>query len=79
MSEILVRRETIEKAEFEALIAGKPEEDVFPEEVATPEIPPPAAPADKPDGQKAPRTLPRPGLAGGVEARGRKPEKPDLA
>ena len=34
VSEILVRRETIEKAEFEALIDGQAEEDVFPEEVA---------------------------------------------
>ncbi len=80
VSEVLVRRETIEKAEFEALIAGKTEEEVFPEEVATPQIPPPAAPADQPEEKKAPRTLPRPGLAGGgVEARGREPEKPDLA
>ena len=34
VSEILVRRETIEKDEFEALLAGQPEEDVFPEEAA---------------------------------------------
>jgi len=79
VSEVLVRRETIEKAEFEALIAGKTEEEVFPEDVATPQVPPPAEPADKPEGQKAPRTLPRPGLAGGVEARGHTPEKPEPA
>ena len=37
-----------------------------------------AAPAEKP-GQKAPRTLPRPGLAGGgVEARADAPRKPEL-
>src|SRR5436189_1016326 len=67
VSEILVRRETIEKAEFEALIEGQAEEDVFPEEVAvTPQLPPPAAPVDSP-GRDAPRTLPRPGLAGGLE------------
>jgi cell division protease FtsH len=77
VSEILVRRETIEKAEFEALIAGKSEEEVFPEEVATPQLPPPAVPVDQP-GRDAPRTLPRPGLAGGLEARGEEPRKPAL-
>jgi cell division protease FtsH len=77
VSEILVRRETIEKEEFEALIAGKSEEDVFPEEVATPQIPPPAVPVDQP-GRDAPRTLPRPGLAGGLEARAEEPRKPEL-
>jgi cell division protease FtsH len=75
ISEILVRRETIEKAEFEALIQGKAEDEVFPEEA--PQLPPPPTPADKP-GQKAPRTLPRPGLAGGVEARAAEPRKPEL-
>ncbi len=78
VSEILVRRETIEKAEFEALIDGQPEDDVFPEEVGgTPQLPPPAAPVDAP-GRDAPRTLPRPGLAGGLEARADEPRKPEL-
>ncbi len=76
VSEILVRRETIEKAQFEALLSGASEEEVFPEEA--PQLPPPPAPAEKP-GQKAPRTLPRPGLAGGgVEARADEPRKPEL-
>jgi cell division protease FtsH len=75
VSEILIRRETIEKGEFEALLLGTPEAEVFPD--AAPELPAPAAPADKP-GQKAPRTLPRPGLAGGVEVRADEPRKPEL-
>jgi cell division protease FtsH len=77
ISEILVRRETIEKTEFESLLQGTPESEVFPEEA--PQLPPPPAPAEKP-GQKAPRTLPRPGLAGGgVEARALDlPDKPSL-
>jgi cell division protease FtsH len=80
ISQVLVRRETIEKEEFEALLARKPEEDVFPpEEPATPDMGLPAAP-ERP-GREAPRPLPRPGLAGGgVEARGLElPEKPELA
>nr|MBA3328335.1 ATP-dependent zinc metalloprotease FtsH [Solirubrobacterales bacterium] len=79
ISEVLVRRETIEKAQFEALIAGQSEEDVFPEDPA-PEAPAPPAAADQPE-REAPRPLPRPGLAGGgVEARGMDlPEKPELA
>jgi len=79
ISEILVKRETIEKEEFEALLAGRSEEEVFgPDEpVGGPELPAPPAPADRP----APRPLPRPGLAGGTaEARGLElPEKPELA
>ena len=75
VSEILIRRETIEKGEFEALLIGTPEAEVFPDEA--PELPAPVAPADKP-GQKAPRTLPRPGLAGGVEVRADEPRKPEL-
>jgi cell division protease FtsH len=77
ISEILVRRETIEKTEFESLLQGTPESEVFPDEA--PQLPPPPAPAEKP-GQKAPRTLPRPGLAGGgVEARALDlPDKPLL-
>jgi cell division protease FtsH len=79
ISEILVKRETIEKEQFEALLAGKSEEDVFGAEQppATPKIDAPQ-PADR---REHPRPLPRPGLAGGgVEARGLElPEKPELA
>jgi cell division protease FtsH len=81
ISEILVKRETIESEEFEALLAGKSEEEVFgPDEPAAPDVPAPPSPAER-AGREAPRPLPRPGLAGGgVEARGLDlPEKPELA
>jgi cell division protease FtsH len=81
LSQVLVKRETIEKEEFEALLAGKSEEEVFgPDEPAGPEMPVPPAPADAPERDR-PRPLPRPGLAGGAaEARGLDlPEKPELA
>ena len=82
ISELLLKRETIEAEEFEALLAGKSEEEVFgiDEPAETPELPVAAYPAaDK--GAKVPRPLPRPGLAGGAaEYRGlERPEKPDLA
>ncbi|MHB1468383.1 MAG: ATP-dependent zinc metalloprotease FtsH [Solirubrobacteraceae bacterium] len=72
ISEILVKRETIEKAEFEALLDGKSEKEVFGvEEPAAPELPaPPPSPAGRPE-REAPRPIPRPGLAGGTaEIRG---------
>jgi cell division protease FtsH len=79
-SEILLKRETIEKDEFVALLSGKTEEEVFgPDEETTPT---PNAPVTQPERTRdAPRTLPRPGLAGGgVEARGLElPEKPEPA
>jgi cell division protease FtsH len=67
ISELLLKRETIEKEEFLGLLAGKSEEEVFgPDEDTTPELPPaPTAPADR-AGREAPRPLPRPGLAGGA-------------
>jgi cell division protease FtsH len=81
ISEILVKRETIEKEQFEALLAGQTEEEVFGSEAPPPGQPPiPGEPApERP--RDAPRPLPRPGLAGGgVEARGLDlPEKPELA
>ena len=83
ISELLLKRETIEREEFEALLAGKTEEEVFgPAELpaGTPERPELPAPAER-AGPEAPRPLPRPGLAGGAaETRGLSlPEKPDLA
>ena len=82
-SEILLRRETIEREEFIQLLDGKSEEEVFgPDEPVLPQGPPPAAPelpARKPE--RKPSPLPRPGLAGGTaDMRGLDaPEKPDLA
>jgi cell division protease FtsH len=81
ISEILVKRETIEKEEFLALLAGKSEEEVFGvEEESKPELPaPPPAPADRAE-REAPRPIPRPGLAGGTaELRGTDPDLPELS
>jgi cell division protease FtsH len=81
ISEILVKRETIEKEEFLALLAGKSEEEVFGvEEESQPELPtPPPAPADRAE-REPPRTIPRPGLAGGTaELRGTDPDLPELS
>jgi cell division protease FtsH len=85
ISEILLKRETIEREEFEALLAGKTETEVF---GAEEQLPPgatehPALPGTVSPGreQPAPRGIPRPGLAGGAtELRGLDlPEKPELA
>jgi cell division protease FtsH len=66
ISEVLVKRETIEKEEFLALLDGKSEQEVFgAEEPPAPELPVPPASADR-AGREAPRALPRPGLAGGT-------------
>ena len=82
LSETLVKRETLEKEEFNALLEGKSELEVFgsEDEHPVPELPaPPTAPADR-AGREAPRPLPRPGLAGGTaDIRGDGPERPELA
>ncbi len=67
LSEILIKRETIEKEQFEALLSGQTEEDVFGAEAPPPpEVPiPPSAPAERAP-REGPRPLPRPGLAGGT-------------
>jgi cell division protease FtsH len=81
ISELLLERETIEREEFEALLAGKTPEEVFGPEEAPPDkgaIERPELPGTLKPGREAPRPLPRPGLAS--EARGLSlPEKPDLA
>jgi cell division protease FtsH len=83
ISELLLKRETIESSEFEQLLAGKTEEEVFgaddtPSGTGTPERPELPSAADRAAGKLG---LPRPGLAGGAaEARGLElPEKPELA
>ncbi|MEX2412991.1 MAG: cell division protein FtsH, partial [Thermoleophilaceae bacterium] len=66
-SEILLRRETIEREQFIELLEGKAEEQVFgSEEPVLPPGPPEPeeAPSRKPE--RKPQPLPRPGLAGGA-------------
>jgi cell division protease FtsH len=81
LSEILVKRETIEKEEFLALLEGKSEQEVFGEVEREPELPVPPLPADRAPERETPRgAIPRPGLAGGTaELRGTDPERPGLA
>jgi cell division protease FtsH len=66
-SQILLKRETIERDEFLGLLDGKSEEEVFgPDEPVVPQpLEPggPEAPARRPEAR--PRPLPRPGFAGG--------------
>ena len=84
ISELLLKRETIEAEEFVALLEGKTEAEIWPAEPEG-ELPPGARP-ELPgtvtrDREAAKRGIPRPGLAGGAaELRGLDlPEKPDLA
>jgi cell division protease FtsH len=67
LSDILVKRETIEKEQFEALLEGRTEEEVFGAEAPPPpEVPIPGTPAERTRAPEAPRPLPRPGLVGGT-------------
>jgi cell division protease FtsH len=61
ISQILIERETIDKEQFERLLAGEPEESVFaePEEAPAPE--PPMEPERKPRAEPQPRPFPLPG------------------
>jgi cell division protease FtsH len=66
LSEILIKRETIEREQFEALLEDQTELEVFGAEAPPPpEVPLPPAPAER-AGREGPRPLPRPGLAGGT-------------
>ncbi len=68
LSEILIKRETIEKEQFEALLDGQTEEQVFGAEVPPPpEVPIPPSSAERAGRPaEAARPLPRPGYAGGT-------------
>src|SRR4029078_11964848 len=73
ISELLLKRETIESNEFEALLAGKTEEEVFgPDDTASdtgaPERPELASAGDRAAGEAG---LPRPGLGGGARRAGK--------
>jgi cell division protease FtsH len=59
ISNILIERETIDKDQFLRLLAGDPEEDVFPD--AEPEPEPESKPAGEPRRQPKPRPFPLPG------------------
>jgi cell division protease FtsH len=66
-SEILLRRETIEREEFLQLLEGKSEEEVFgADEPTRPQLPPPPPQPAPERPERAPRPLPRPGFAGGA-------------
>jgi cell division protease FtsH len=75
VSDILLRRETIEREEFLELLDGKSEEAVFgPDEPVVP-TPPPPAPEAPERAPGRPKPLPRPGLAGGTaEMRADRPD-----
>jgi cell division protease FtsH len=64
LSEILIKRETIEKEQFEALLEGRAEEDVFGSAAPAPVEPPTVPPAtpERSPRPEAPRPLPRPGF-----------------
>jgi cell division protease FtsH len=80
LSKILLARETIEREEFEQLLAGKSEEEVFgPPSAPEPEPTPPVERERKPVAEPRPIPQPRPGLAGGTaEMHGQPPERPEL-
>jgi cell division protease FtsH len=57
ISQILIERETIDRDQFERLLAGETEATVFPEPEAEPETP---APAEEPKRERQPRPRPFP-------------------
>jgi cell division protease FtsH len=77
ISQILLRRETIEKEQFEKLLADATEADVFgPDEPDAPALAPGPVPAPERARPETARPLPRPGLA--AELRADEPRRPDL-
>jgi len=77
ISKILLERETIDAEQFEKLLAGASEEEVFgePEEEERAPEQPEAEPERKP-GREGPRPVPRPrpGFAGSAEMRAERPD-----
>jgi cell division protease FtsH len=80
ISDILLRRETIEKEQFEALVSGASEEEAFgAAEERAPSVPADAATEPQRPRPEAKRPIRRPGLAGGTaELRSSTPDKPTL-
>jgi cell division protease FtsH len=77
ISNILLRRETIEKEQFEKLLTGATEADVFgPDEPDAPALTPDPEPAPERARPETARPLPRPGLA--AEMRATEPRRPQL-
>ncbi|MEX0992431.1 MAG: ATP-dependent zinc metalloprotease FtsH [Solirubrobacterales bacterium] len=79
ISKVLLKQETIEREQFQALLEGKSEEEVFgpPEQEVEPP-PPPVETERRRVGDARPMPRPRPGLAGGTaEMRGHHPDKPE--
>jgi len=68
LSKLLLEHETIEREQFEALLAGKAADEVFGTPEPEQEPPPPPAEAERarPVAQPRPLPHPRPGLAGGT-------------
>ena len=80
ISEILLKRETIEAEELEALLAGKAEGEIWgaDDKALPPGTVGPEVPGTVTRPEAGPRPIPRPGYA--AELRGLDlPEKPDLA
>jgi cell division protease FtsH len=78
LSELLLEHETIEREEFEALLAGASEEDAFgtPEPQGQPPAPPVEPERSRPVTEPRPIPHPRPGLA--AESRGELPPPPKV-
>jgi len=69
ISQILIERETIDKEQFERLIAGESEDAVFPPEPSEP----PTAPSTEPERRPQPKPRPFP-LPGGAAMQPPEPE-----
>jgi cell division protease FtsH len=80
ISDILLRRETIEKEQFEALLTGSTEEEAFGDEAEPlPSVPEGAVAEPQRPRPEAKRPIRRPGLAGGTaELRSSETGKPTL-